>query len=168
LRPVSSELGVWILIGSFFMNPASMFAEPTLNDFLDCIRTKLDRITESAKLDVASIEAQSSRTGAHGNAIAQIFAAVTKRLDEGIDFALYELKRTIDRTTLDRRELRQHTAQLLENFVIAAKSITTMDRVPKGFPAGLANYIDGELAKFDQRLAFCLRQFDTGFLDLER
>jgi hypothetical protein len=143
-----------------------MFATPTLNDFLDCVRTGLDRITENAKIDVASIEAQ--RTGAIGNEIVQVFAAVAKRLDEGIDFALGELNRTINRTTLDRQELRQHTARLLENFVIVAKSVTTLSRLPPGFPEGLARYISVELAKFDQRLAFCLRQFDTGFRDSDR
>jgi hypothetical protein len=76
-----------------------MFAKPTLNDFLDRIRTELDRIAESAKVDVALIEAQASRTGAHGNAVVQIFATVTKGLDEGIEFALRELKRTIARST---------------------------------------------------------------------
>jgi hypothetical protein len=128
-----------------------------------CVRTELDRITESAKLDVASINAQ--RTGAFGNQIVQIFAAVNKRLDDGIDFALGELTRTINRTTLDRQELRQHTAQLLDNFVIAAKSVTTLDRLPQGFPERLEKCIYVELAKFDRRLAFCLRQFDTGFRD---
>jgi hypothetical protein len=144
---------------------SAMFTEPTINDFLDRLRSHLDGEIENAKLGIAGIEAKAARSGISGNAIVQIFAETRTRFESGINFALAELSRTIERTALDRRELRQLAVQSLTNFAIQTKSITNMEKY-KGFGgAGLTGYIEDQLSNFDKHLQFCIRQFDTGFLD---
>jgi hypothetical protein len=107
-----------------------MFAEPTINDFLDNVRWHLKKAATNAGRAVAAVQAQLAAKGAlqSGRAIISIFDAVRKEFDGGIDTALGELKRTIDRTKLDRSELRQMTMQCLENFAIEMKGLTKADQ----------------------------------------
>jgi hypothetical protein len=142
-----------------------MFIEPTINDFLDCIRTRLKREIDDAKGGMARIEHAASRAGLTGNTFVQIFDEVRNRYNDGIEFTLGELKRTIKRTTLDARELRQLTVQALMDFAIAAKSIVPVDRYRKLGGNRVEMYINGRVAEFDEHLKFCIRQFDTGFFD---
>ncbi len=141
-----------------------MFTEPTINDFLDCIRPQLDRAIERAHKAVAQVEAQAAKAGSlqSGRTIILIFDEVKKEFDSGILTALGELKRAVNRTKLDRRELRQHTYQCLMNFAIAAKAVTKSDKLKTWGPAPV---IDEKLSMFNRDLQLALKQFDTGFLD---
>jgi hypothetical protein len=56
-----------------------------------------------------------------------IIEAVRKHFDAGIETALGELKRTIGRTNLDRKNLRQATVSCLENFALQMKALTRAD-----------------------------------------
>src|ERR1700704_1789666 len=96
---------------------ACMFAEPTINDFLDNIRWHLKKAANNARLAVDAVQARLSANGAlqSGRAIVMTFDAVRKEFDAGMDAVLGELKRTIFRTGLDRAALRQAALQCLQN-----------------------------------------------------
>ncbi|WP_316227655.1 MULTISPECIES: hypothetical protein [unclassified Bradyrhizobium] len=140
-----------------------MFAEPTINDFLDNIRWHLKKAGVDAGRTVAAIQAELASKGLllSGRAVISIFDAVRKDFEGGINATLGELKRTIARTTLDRIQLRQMTIQCLENFAIEMKSLTKADQ----YRTLVGKLIDDRLREFDEYLSFAIRQFDTGFLD---
>jgi hypothetical protein len=140
-----------------------MFAEPTINDFLDNIRWHLTKAATNAGRAVGSVQSELAARGAlqSGRAVLMIFDAVRKEYDGGIETALGELKRTIARTRLDRRDLRQATVQCLENFTLEMKALTKADQ----YRALVGKMIDEKLGEFDDHLRFTIRQFDTGFFD---
>jgi hypothetical protein len=135
-----------------------MFAEPTINDFLELIDWHIARATDCMLRAVNQVAGEF--TGAfHGSrrVLCSIEAALTE-FEAGVDATLGELKRVITKTArLDPHELRQAAAQRLENFAVAAKDAARVDRYRTEF--------QGQLAAFDQYLRFALRQFDVGFLD---
>ena|SRR5690242_9180934 len=59
-----------------------------------------------------------------GRAIIMIFDAVRTEFDAAIDNVFSELKRTINRTHLNRGDLRQAAVSCLENFAIEMKALT--------------------------------------------
>jgi hypothetical protein len=140
-----------------------MFVEPTINDFLDNVRWHLAKAVDRAGRSVGSVTAQLNSKGAlnSGRAIIMIFDAVRIEFDAGIDTALGELKRTINRTTLNRADLRQAAVSCLENFAIEMKVLTRADQ----YRSIAAQAVDERLTAMDRHLAFAIRQFDTGFLD---
>ena len=140
-----------------------MFAEPTMNDFLDNIRWHLQKAADRGRQAAAEVLAQLAKAGAlqSGRAVLMTFAAVRKEYDAGVDSALGELKRCARITKLDPRDLRQATVQCLENFALEMKSITRSDQYHSLVPKVIAE----KLGEFDQHLRFSLRQFDVGFLN---
>ena len=140
-----------------------MFAEPTINDFLDNIRWHLKKAANNARLAVDAVQARLSANGAlqSGRAIVMTFDAVRKEFDAGMDAVLGELKRTIFRTGLDRAALRQAALQCLQNFSLEMKALTKADQ----YRSLAADVVDERLRQFDEHLNFVVRQFDTGFID---
>jgi hypothetical protein len=140
-----------------------MFAEPTIDDFLDNVRWHLAKAVNRAGRAVAATTAQLASKGAlnSGRAIIMIFDAVRTEFDAGIETAFGELKRTINRTKLNRGDLRQATVSCLENFAIEMKALTKADQ----YRSLAAQAVDERLGAMGRHLAFAIRQFDTGFLD---
>jgi citrate lyase gamma subunit len=140
-----------------------MFAEPTINDFLDNVRWHLAKAGDNARRAVDSVIARLAAAGVlqSGRAIIEIFDAVRTEFDAGIETAFGELKRTINRTSLNRTDLRQAAVSCLENFAIEMKSLTQADQ----YRRLAAQAVDERLNAMDRHLAFAIRRFDTGFLD---
>ncbi|MDB5600943.1 MAG: hypothetical protein JWN71_2987 [Xanthobacteraceae bacterium] len=139
-----------------------MFADPTINDFIDWQRHHLDKATLTAQKAVNVVWAQAAKAGSlqSGRTIILTIDAVKTEFHKGIESALGELKRVSRTTRLDRVELRLHTLQLLANFLNAMKAATKSDQL-KGW--GAAQHIDEQLRTFDADLQFKTRQFDVGF-----
>jgi hypothetical protein len=141
-----------------------MYAEPTINDFLAMIGRPLEAAIKRAQGAVEQVARDAARTGQTGYSVVQTFDVVRKEFDSGVQATLGRLRQVAKDTSLDRSELRQLAAQRLENFAIAAKSVTNPDRLKGlGRSPGLAQYVDEQLTAFDSELAFQLRQFDVGF-----
>src|SRR5258708_11318070 len=138
-----------------------MYAEPTINDFLDNIRWHLDKACQNAQHVVNQVMTEHAGRGILESSMTmmRIFDEVRKEFDAGIEVALGELQRTATKTTLNRQELRQATAQCLTNFAIAMKSMTA----PVQFKFLPREGIDQNLRAFDDHLKFKQRQFDVGF-----
>jgi hypothetical protein len=142
-----------------------MFREPTINDFLDNVRWHLARAAERARRSVDTITAQLASKGVlqSGRAIIEIFGAVQTEFEAAIETVFGEVKRTINRTKLNRTDIRQAAISCLENFVIEMKSLTQADQ----YRRLAAQAVDERLNAIDRHLAFAIRQFDTGFFDPE-
>jgi len=140
-----------------------MFAEPTINDFLDNVRWHLAKAADRAGRAVASTMGLLASKGGlnSGRAIIMIFDAVRTEFDAAIETVFGELKRTINRTHLNRGDLRQAAVSCLENFAIEMKALTNADQ----YRSLAAQAVDERLTAIDRHLAFAIRQFDTGFID---
>jgi hypothetical protein len=135
-----------------------MFAEPTIDDFLELIDWHIAKALDRAERSVNRVMSEASGKGTlySGGTVTLIIEAVRTEFEAGVDAAFGELKRVISKTNLDPRELRQHTAQRLTQFATDAKA---------GVRMTLGLDVQKQLAAFDQYLRFALRQFDVGFLD---
>jgi hypothetical protein len=140
-----------------------MFSEPTINDFLDNVKWHLAKAADRAGRAVASTQGLLASKGGlnSGRAIIMIFDAVRTEFDAAIDTVFGELKRTINRTHLNRGDLRQAAVSCLENFAIEMKALTNADQ----YRSLAAQAVDERLTAMDRHLAFAIRQFDTGFID---
>src|SRR5438477_9306079 len=129
-----------------------MFVEPTINDFLDNVQWHLKNAADNAARAVNSVLRGLNSKGAlhSGRAIILTFEAIRKDFDAGIETALGELKRTIGRTTLDRKDLRLATLSCLENFALQMKALTKADQ----YRSLSAQAIDERLVALDRHLAF--------------
>jgi hypothetical protein len=145
-----------------------MFTEPTTNDFLDLIRTLLAKEADEARRAVEQIERDMARTGQTGNGIFRTFEVVRNHFDAGIVAALTRLKRVAQETKLDRSELRQLAAESLSQFAIEMKATTKPEQLARFKHPALERVANERLAEFDAHLRFAFRQFDVGFLDLEK
>jgi hypothetical protein len=131
-----------------------MFAEPTIDDFLQLIDWHIAKALDRADRSVNRVMSEASGRGTlySGGTIILTIEAVRTEFEAGIDAA----PRVISKTNFDPRELRQHTAQRLTQFATDAKA---------GARKVLGVDVHEQYAAFDQYLRFALRQFDVGFLD---
>lgn len=140
-----------------------MFAEPTINDFLDNLRWHLAEAMTRAKGGIARIKAEHAGRGVlnSGMTYLRTFDTVREEFDAGIKTTLGELKRAVRITKLNPSDLRQVTVQCLNNFAIEAKSLIRANLI-QGIPSAT---VDQNLGSFDQHLSFAMRQFDVGFFE---
>ncbi len=140
----------------------AMFADPTINDYVDNIRWHLDKALTNAKLAVGKIRADHAARGILSSSmtVMRVIGDVKKEFDVGVEAALGELRRAVSKTRLDPQELRQATAQCLANFAIATKGVAAFTRIDVHVPGAFEKW-EKEL---NADLAFKLRQFDVGFL----
>jgi hypothetical protein len=141
-----------------------VFAEPTINDFLDLIDWHIAKARGRAVQSVNQVRGTAAASGAlvSGRTVILICEAVRREFDSGVDAVLGELKRVIRTTKLDRADLRQHAVQRLMNFEIAAKAIA---RTPETSDSAMSKYLDEQFSALDSQLKFSVRQFDVGFFD---
>jgi hypothetical protein len=134
-----------------------MFADPTINDYLDNVRWHLDKVLANATHAVNKVRAEHAQRGILSSSmtVMRVFSEVKREFDFGVEAALGELRRAASKTKLDPRELRQATAQCLANFAIAMKSIAA--------PGQLRGLVGNAADEWDKDLNFKLRQFDVGF-----
>jgi hypothetical protein len=139
-----------------------VYAEPTIDDFLELIDWHISKALDRAGQAVSRVRGEASAHGRLNSGMAVIFSieAVRKEFDSGVEAVLGGLKRVARKTKLDREDLRQNAFKRLENFVTAAKVVAQTPEA-SSFPSQL----DERLAAFDQHLRFAKRQFDVGFLE---
>jgi hypothetical protein len=142
-----------------------MFAEPTIEDFAKLLDWHLDKAANRAKFEYKAIIRRRSAQGLHqsGGTVIEVFEAVHREFETGLKAALGELKRIASKERLDRDELRGLTEDRLRTFMARCKAAVRPEKILNFGPAGP---IEERLTKFDSVLAFHLRQFDVGFLDL--
>src|SRR6476620_7696774 len=102
-----------------------MFAEPTINDFLQLIDWHISKAQDRASQAVNQVRREAAARGTLNSGGTVIFGvqAVRKEFDSGVEAVLGELKRTIQTTKLDSDKLRESAEQRLTNFAIAAKAV---------------------------------------------
>jgi hypothetical protein len=142
-----------------------VFAEPTINDFLDNLRWHLAGAMSRARAAIAHIKSDHASRGIlqSGMTYQRIFAVVREEFEAGIETAFGELKRAARTTKLEPADLRQATLQCLANFMIEAKALIGSAKF-RGFPSVT---IDENERSLDQHLTFVTRQFDVGFFQPE-
>ena len=140
-----------------------MFAQPTLNDFLDNLRWHLAKATTRARQSLDRMRVEHAKHGTIHSSMTcrRTFEIVREEFEAGVEVALGELKRAIRTTGLDRNDLRQLAIQTLETFAGQAKALMANDMCRNLMPAA----VDENLRSLDQHLLFMIRQFDTGFFD---
>ena len=158
--------GVKTAVGRAFRKSSwatEMFAEPTINDFLDNLRWHLAEAMTRTTGEIARIKAEQAGRGVLNSGMTYLRTVDTVRegFDVGTRTALGELKRAVRITKLNPNDLRQATVQCLNNFSIEAKSLIRATLI-QGIPSAT---VDQNLASFDQRLSFAMRQFDVGFFE---
>ena len=141
-----------------------MFTDPTLELFREFIQSHLDQAAEHAVRAVDQIWAQHAARGLlnSGATVKRSLEAAQEAFEKGADAALGELRRAVERTRLDRDELRRITQNELGTFASRAKAAAKPQQLRK-FGSGVDKAVNEGLAKIDERLAFKLRQFDAGF-----
>ena len=138
-----------------------MFEQPTIDDFLALIDWHIAKALKAAHQEVNRVRAEFNKGGAFNSGRRIIFSieAAKKEFDAGIDAVLGELKRTIRKTKLNPKDLRDRAAERLMKFANDAKSAAQVGDVTMGVD------VFGQLRAFDQHLQFALRQFDIGFFE---
>src|SRR5580704_5959727 len=124
-----------------------MFAQPTINDFLDNLRWHLAQAMKRAQASKAKILSEHASRGILQSSMTyqRVFEAVRQEFDAGIKTAFGELKRAIRITNLHRAELRQATVQCLENFALQVKAMVGADQFRR-----LVGNADNDLRSLDQ------------------
>lgn len=107
-------------------------------------------------------KANSQGRSGSGYAIVGVFQKAMSGLDRGLDTALGELKRAINKNEIDAHDLRHVTGELLVEFSERLKNATGHQRMVE---AGNGRAISQYLPKFQERIEFALRQFDVGNYD---
>lgn len=140
-----------------------MYAEPTIQDFLELIDWHISKALDRATQRVSQVRGEAAGHGRLNSGMTVILSveAVRKEFDSGVEAVLGELKRVARKTKLDREDLRQNAFRRLENFITAAKAVAQTPEA-SSFPS---NQLDERLAAFDKHLWFAKRQFDVGFLE---
>jgi hypothetical protein len=139
-----------------------MFAEPTINDFLSRIDWHVNQADRRAKRAVSDVRRKASASGTlnSGNTIVRCFEVVRLEFDSGVEAVLGELKRAVQRTDLDRDQLRDHAVERLMSFATMAKATAQTQEAARS-----SSYVSEQYADLDQHLNFLVRQFDVGFFD---
>jgi hypothetical protein len=143
-----------------------MFDEPTFDDFVARIEFHIQRSLSSARHKVQSIEHGASARGNYrsGNTATEIFREVLAEFEQCIDGALEEFRQSIREAKLDAREMRDTLGEHLGVYRDDMKDATKHDKLRQfSSTPGFGRFIDEQLEKFDEILAFKLRQFDVGF-----
>lgn len=139
-----------------------MFAEPTINDFLNLLRTHCERASDQAAAEIGKIQRRAATTNNLQNSrtVLQYQEEAHKHFEAAIETILGETRRVISMTNLDPRTLRQHAAQELANLLLSINAIGD-----KPIPArlGMGAYVGEQATKRQQLLEFKIRQFDIGF-----
>jgi hypothetical protein len=142
-----------------------MSAQPTINDYLDLIRVPLDEAIQRSRNAYENELRSAARTGQSGNAIRRILDLCRQEFEKSVAGTLAALKRVRETTNLDNTELRQLTAQTLENFALGMKALVR-GNLGGRLGDGAVRVAEEELAKLDAHLQLTLRQFDVGLLEL--
>jgi hypothetical protein len=142
-----------------------LLAEPTFDDFADCIDWHVGCAVKRAQEAVNLIRGQFAHAGRFesGARVLNSIEAARREFEAGVETVLGELKRAIIKTRLDQHELRRIAADRLTGFAEKSKvaAHVTGDQATKG----TQQHVREQFAAFDQYLQFALRQFDVGFLD---
>ena len=100
-----------------------MFAEPTINDFVELIDWHIANALKSADRAVNGVRGE-FKAGVFQSGRRIIFSieAARKEFEAGVEAVLGELKRTIRKNKLDPKDLRQHAGERLLKFANDAKA----------------------------------------------
>jgi hypothetical protein len=147
-----------VRFGASIAELSLMFAEPTINDFVELIDWHIANALKSADRAVNGVRGEFSKAGVFQSGRRIIFSieAARKEFETGVEAVLGELKRTIRKNKLDPKDLRQHAGERLLKFANDAKAAAKVG-------GGLGDV--SSLAAFDEHLKFALRQVDVGFRD---
>jgi SMC interacting uncharacterized protein involved in chromosome segregation len=140
-----------------------MFSDPTTNDHLDKIRRTLSAEIDTLNSSLAKMYSEHAARGilTSSMTVQRVWADAVKSDVAGIEKALYELRKTIQSTKLDPKELRDHTVNELENFRLQIESIAReKSNVVQG---GMEAFVDRESTKLQEDLHYMVRQFDVSF-----
>jgi hypothetical protein len=109
---------------------ASMFAKPTINDFLDNVRWHIGQAVGRINKSIARIKAEHAARGIlqSGTTFVRSSETVKEEFDATIRIVVGELKRVARITDLDPKDLRQATAQCLDNFCCKQKRFRQLRR----------------------------------------
>lgn len=141
------------------LGQTTVFAEPTVEDFISRVDWHISRARDRALAEVARIRADAARRGVlSSSATIQLsLDAARKAFEAGVDDVLGELNRAIRTTKLDPNVLRDHVGQRLRQFAGDAKQAAQVGKLARLYDPRPA------FAALDQHLDFALRQFDVGF-----
>src|ERR1035437_4650951 len=103
-----------------------MFTEPTINDYIDLIRAPLTDALDHLRTSVRTIENTTSR-GQTGNRVSQILQRGKQDFETAAVSTFQELRRVVNSTKLDRKQLRDLTVQELTNFLMGVKAVIDPD-----------------------------------------
>jgi hypothetical protein len=142
-----------------------MFKEPTIQDYSNWLAYHLDKAIDRARRAISQVESRTLAGGSYmsGRTVGLVFDAADEEMERGIDAALGELKRGVNRDLLDHDLLREATEKALRAF---AEMMRTLVRANRWEGLGkVKDVVDRRLAGFDARVDFALHQFDVGHLD---
>lgn len=142
-----------------------MFAEPTINDYINLLHQQAEVGRRRLAAAVSGIETESTKAGRYqsGTTIKRIVDAVEATLESVIAGMHQELIRGIETTKFDPSELRSIAAQRLDDFLLAAISVGKIDDL-KGWGGHSARaVIDQRIDDMKTMISHRWRQFDVGF-----
>jgi len=100
-----------------------------------------------------------------GNTITKCFDAAYSEFDKGVEAALGALGVAEERGVLDSQQLRETTERLLAQFI---NDMENACKAPlfRQWGSMKSEVLDEKEGEFDKKVAFALRQFDVGHLNL--
>jgi len=143
-----------------------MFEEATNEDFRNWIQHHLDKAIDAEKRALVQLANETAAKGSFQSSyrIVRSLELAHEEFDKGVAAALGELSRVIERTELDKYELRKIAEVQLNKFIEEVKIALKPDSLRK-YGGGIEKTVDEQVAALDGKLAFALRQYDVGHFD---
>jgi hypothetical protein len=126
------------------------------------IESHIDKALKAAVEAVNRVRSQFNGAGRFhsGGRIIHSIETAKREFEAGVDAVLVELERTIHKTQLNPKDLRQQTEQNLLAFAEQAKGAAQVSDA-----GGFDFNVTERLAAFDRYVAFALKQFDVGLFN---
>jgi hypothetical protein len=144
----------------------AVFDKPTINDFLDLLRTETDRALDALAREATALGRAHSASGTYrsGGMIRSLLDASETTFRQRLDDALVALRRVTREGDIDARDLRDTTFQHLTQLTQLVRNASGVDRLVNVMDAGgIGEVVNQHFAQLDQNLRFQFRQFNIGW-----
>lgn len=144
--------------------------QPTVNDFLDLMRTREDLALKTLRDNLTNKKAEWNLNGRFGSD--SMFIALTEVVEEGFRRHAEEIVGRLDKiastSNLEAAELRGLAGSHLLQFLISARAAIGVDGAPGAGGAQFREKIDSRFEELKRFVRFLLRQQEIGWTSASR
>lgn len=144
----------------------TVFASPTINDFLDQLKMQTERAVRDFQMRKNEISSTCAKAGiTHSSThILLLLNEVDEHVERGAALLLGELRRALSYPELNAIELRDLIPPRLDELAERIVSVAAFQNLVRSLQSNqMREIIDKRMEDIKTRLRFWLRQFDIGW-----